>query len=89
MKFFIKAGKNKNINQNKSNNRLKLSISQENDCCINCLKINFLSENKKNDLKTFLNRYYLERNNLFFLKDKDELIELILNKVYHYFFLRI
>ena len=57
VKFLIK--KNTFKNNTRSNNRLKLSISQENNNCVNCLRINILSSNKKNDLKSFLNRYNL------------------------------
>ena len=58
--FLIKKNKStiKDNNFNKSNNKLKLSISQENsNNCVNCVRINFLNSKKKNDLKSFLDRY--------------------------------
>ena len=57
-RFLIKKNKNKNKdNFNKSHNRLKLSVSQDANNCVNCFRINILSSNNKNDLKSFLNRY--------------------------------
>ena len=63
-KFLIKIknkskDKVKDYNSNKNNNKLKLSVSQEMSNCINCIKISFLTSQKKNDLKSFLGRYDL------------------------------
>ena len=61
IQFLIKKNKHiiKDNTFKKSNNKLKLSISHENGInnCLNCIRINFLNSNKKNDLKSFLNRY--------------------------------
>ena len=54
--FLIKDNINKDC---KNNNKLKLSISQENSNYINCFEMSFLSSKKKNDLNSFLNRYNL------------------------------
>ena len=51
--------KHKDNSFDKNNNKLKLSISQEMTNCINCIKINFLPSQKKNNLKSFLGRYDL------------------------------
>ena len=60
VRFLIKKNKNKNKdNFNKSHNRLKLSVSQDANNCVNCFRINILSSKNKNDLKSFLNRYNL------------------------------
>ena len=61
VKFLIKNNKNKgkDNNSNNSNNNLKLSVSQEINNCVNCFKLSFFSSTKKNDLKSFLNRYEL------------------------------
>jgi hypothetical protein len=60
--FLVK--RNGRHKSSKSNNNLKLSISQEikeNNSCVNCFKINFFNSNKKNDLNQFLLRYNLTR----------------------------
>ena len=57
VKFLIKKNKNKSNDLNKSNSKLKLSVSQEINNCVNCLRISFLTSKKKNDLNCFLNRY--------------------------------
>ena len=59
--FLVPKNKNKITNKTKKNNHnLNLSISNQiNSNCINCSRINFLSNNQKNDLKCFLERYNL------------------------------
>ena len=58
--FLIK--RNGRHKSSKSNNNLRLSISQEikeNNSCISCFKINIFNSKKKNDLNQFLLRYNL------------------------------
>ena len=58
--FLIK--RNGRHKPSKSNNNLRLSISQEikeNNSCISCFKINIFNSKKKNDLNQFLLRYNL------------------------------
>ena len=83
-KFLIKKNKNKNkdINLNKSGNRLSLSLSQQNNSCINCFRINFLSGNKKNDLKNFLTRYNISNFYQNFYHNGFNLVNFILLQMY-------
>ena len=60
--FLIK--KISNHKKNKSSNNIKISISQilnEDNTCINCLRINCLNSYKKNDLNQFLSRYNISQ----------------------------
>ena len=83
-KFLIKKNKNKkkDINLNKSGSKLKLSLSQQNSSCINCFRFNFLSGNKKNDLKSFLSRYNLSNYYQNFYHNGFNLVNFIILQMY-------
>ena len=83
-KFFIKKNKNKDKIHifNKSNNKLKLSVSQEINSCVNCLRISFLTSKKKNDLNSFLNRYKIMNFYQNFYHNGFEFINFVILQMY-------
>ena len=82
VKFLIKKNKNKSNDLNKSNGKLKLSVSQEINNCVNCLRISFLTSKKKNNLKCFLNRYNIMNFYQNFYHNGFEFINFVMLQMY-------